>query len=122
MQGNRNPFIDRPEFAAALFQISTSVEPEPVAPFALLPNAPNPFSSSTSIAFALTRPAPVELVVYDLRGREVRRLVSGERGAGTHTVQWNGRDDAGRPVAAGTYFYRIRTGDAVRAQRMVLVR
>ena len=90
--------------------------------FVAYPNAPNPFSTNTAISFSLARPAAVDLVIYDLRGRVVRRLISDPHRAGTHTVIWNGRDADGTPVATGTYFYRLRAGDEVRAQRMTLVR
>lgn len=121
-QGNRNPFIDHPEFVAAMFEIATSVEPDPQPRLQAAPNAPNPFSYSTSIAFSLPTTTVVEVSVYDLRGREVRRLVDESFDAGEHRISWDGRDGVGERVAAGTYFYRLRAGEAVRTGRMVLVR
>ena len=76
----------------------------PVAQLAALEqNHPNPFNPATNIAFSLDRAGPVSLVVYDLAGREVDRLVSGERQVGRHVVTWQPRG-----MASGTYVYRLR--------------
>jgi len=86
-------------------------------------NHPNPFNPRTLIDFELPRPATVELRIYSAQGRLVRTLLAGEqRGEGPHQCTWNGRDDTGRPAAAGVYLYRLRTGDHTESRRMVLVR
>ncbi|MFO7650397.1 MAG: C25 family cysteine peptidase [bacterium] len=69
--------------------------------------ARNPFRGTAALAYALPREARVELGVYDLGGRRVATLYSGVRPAGVHSAEWNGRDDAGRSVAQGVYFYRL---------------
>ncbi len=99
---------------------------EPTAPAAsawrLLPNQPNPFNPRTTIAFEAPTPGPVSLRIYDLSGRLVRTLIAGEAvGAGRHSRSWNGRDENGRPVAAGCYFYRLSSGIHSQTRRMVLV-
>ena len=76
--------------------------------FALGPAYPNPFNPSTTIPFDLPRHDTVRLRVYDVLGRAVRDLVSGELPAGTWGAVWNGLDDRGRPVAAGVYLYHLR--------------
>lgn len=83
---------------------------------------PNPFNPATTIYFELDRQMRVELGIYDLSGRLVRTLVSGARPAGEHGERWNGTDDAGRPVASGVYFARLRTEDSDRVGRLVLVK
>jgi hypothetical protein len=85
-------------------------------------NYPNPFNPQTTISYELGASAPVELAVYDIRGRKVRSLVRGEVQAGYQSVTWNGTDDSGRTVASGVYFYRLRVGDKIVTRRMVLVR
>jgi beta-glucanase (GH16 family) len=88
----------------------------------LLRSAPNPFAPRTSIEFDLPREGPVELTVFDVTGRRIRDLVSGRTlPAGRHRVEWDARDDAGAPAAAGVYFYRLRTTDGDRVRRMVRV-
>jgi len=64
----------------------------------------------------------VSLTIYDVNGRLVRTLVSGDRAAGMHEVVWDARDDAGRTIASGVYVYRLTAGADVAVRRMVLVR
>jgi agmatine/peptidylarginine deiminase len=69
---------------------------------------PNPFSPKTTFSFELRHAGTVELVVFDVQGRLVRRLIDGLRPAGQTKVDWDGRDDDGDPLAAGTYYFRLR--------------
>jgi flagellar hook assembly protein FlgD len=65
----------------------------------------------------------VDLTVYDLAGRIVKRLVESEfRDPGEYTVEWNGRDGNGRSVASGVYVYRLRTEETERTRKMTLVK
>lgn len=86
-------------------------------------NHPNPFSPTTRIPFELSERDAVTLRVFDTTGRLVRTLANAEvRGVGRHVTEWDGRDERGLTVAAGTYFYRLET-DTFREQRSaVLVR
>ena len=84
---------------------------------------PNPFNPSTTISFALAEAGPTQLEIFTVDGRLVRTLVSGSLAAGDHQAVWTGRDDAGRSVASGTYFFRLQAPDGTRqAGRMVLVK
>ena len=49
------------------------------------------------------------LTIYDIKGVEVKRYIHGLLPAGTHSVQWNGRNKVGNLVASGLYFYRLET-------------
>jgi predicted outer membrane repeat protein len=89
---------------------------------ALLGNHPNPFNPVTTIRYALPDTRSVSLAVYGLDGRLVATLVDGTRPAGSHEITWRGVDDRGRPVASGTYVYRLRAGDVRQARKMVLAR
>lgn len=81
---------------------------------------PNPFRTSTSVDFVLARPSEVDLAVYDVLGRQVRRLASAQRmAAGPQSIAWDGRDDEGRATWAGAYFVRLRAA-GVSATRMVV--
>ncbi|TFG87615.1 MAG: T9SS type A sorting domain-containing protein, partial [Gemmatimonadales bacterium] len=102
----------------------SAVEDLPIsAVFALRGNVPNPFNPTTVIRYELPAEAAVNLQVFDLRGRLVRSLRSGEmEAAGPHQVVWNGRDSAGRQVSSGTYFYRLNAGDHEAVRRMVLLK
>jgi len=90
--------------------------------FAVTGNRPNPFNPSTVISFTLPHSGPVDLAVYDITGRKLRTLVSGPLAAGSHTAAWNGRDEDGRPSAAGVYFAVLRAGKTTAALRMMLVK
>ncbi len=84
---------------------------------------PNPFNPQTTIAFELGRRDAVSLRVFDVSGRLVRVLVDGEiYASGRHETVWNGRDDAGRQLASGAYFYRLEAGDFSETKRLVLVK
>lgn len=84
---------------------------------------PNPFNPTTTIRYALAKNAEVELVVYDLNGRRVRTLLSGEQvEAGQHEAVWRGLDDQGRAAAAGVYLCRLRIGEETDSLRMTLIK
>jgi hypothetical protein len=103
--------------------VSTATADATPVRFALGASVPNPFNPRTTLRFELPQAAPVELSVYDVRGRLVRSLVDGETiPAGRHGVVWNGVDDAGRNVASGLYFYRLRAGNFRETKRMTLLR
>ncbi|HEX9642292.1 MAG TPA: FlgD immunoglobulin-like domain containing protein [Candidatus Krumholzibacteria bacterium] len=85
-------------------------------------NKPNPFNPRTSIEFTLTRQGLVDLEIFDVRGRIVRRLVHQALDAGDHHLVWDGRDASGAGVAAGPYFYRLQSGGASVVKRMVLLK
>ena len=63
----------------------------------------------------------MDLSIFDLAGRRVRRLVSGPTGAGEHVAQWNGRDETGGRVPAGVYLYRLRTPGNAETRRVVVI-
>ena len=101
---------------------ATGVEDEIVAAGALLRNVPNPFEQGTAIQFRLPESGAFSLRVYDVAGRLVRVLDGGRAAAGPREVAWDGRDDAGTPVASGVYFARLETATRVESRRMVLLR
>ena len=91
--------------------------------FVLYPNYPNPFNRGTVLSFSLPEAQPeVELTVYDLLGQKLAVLVRGARGSGFHSVAWNGRDDSGRPLASGSYLYRLRAGPHRAVGKLMLLR
>ncbi len=123
LQHNRNPFIDRPEFAARMFA-TTGVEETPDVPVAagLGPIYPNPFNPLTSIWFSTAIPGWVELRVYDVTGRPVRTLAEGARAVGRYDVTWDGRDDTGVSVASGVYMCTLAAPGCVETKKVVLLK
>jgi flagellar hook capping protein FlgD len=90
--------------------------------FALGPSIPNPARGQARIGLTLPRAGRCTLRIYGLRGERVRTLVDAELGAGAHTVAWDGRDDRGRAVGSGTFFYRLEAGGQSATRRLVWVR
>jgi len=76
----------------------------------------------TKISYSLPEAQDVRLVVYGVDGRLVATLVNETRGAGLHEVIWTGRDDAGKSVASGMYFYRIDAGPYSQVHKMTLMK
>ena len=90
--------------------------------FALHPAYPNPFNAEVALPFDLPQAAAVALVLYDALGRPVRRLMDGPLAAGRYRFVWDGRDQDGRVVASGIYFYRLVADSFVAVGRLALVR
>ena len=88
----------------------------------LAQNAPNPFNSQTVFAYFLPAPGPAHVEVFALNGQRVAVLQQGPQQAGYHRLRWNGRDDAGRPVASGIYLYRLVTTEGVLTRKLILLR
>jgi hypothetical protein len=90
--------------------------------FGLHQNVPNPFSGSTTIRYMLPRESRVNLEVFDVTGRLVSTLVDEVRSVGSHTATWSGRNNQGRQMPAGVYFYRIVAGNQVMTHKMLLLK
>ncbi len=105
-----------------LTDVSEPREPNLPQKFALYQNYPNPFNSFTTISFDLPRDFDVKLVIYNILGQKVKTLVDGRQLAGSQKVIWDGKDNSGREVASGIYFYRIQAGSFVKTAKMTLLK
>jgi subtilisin family serine protease len=102
---------------------ATRSEADPLpAEFRLHAPSPSPFRGSTRLQLAVPERADVRLDVFDVTGRRVRTLLDRSVSPGEHRLTWDGRDDAGRPVAAGIYFFRATAPGVVKTARAVLLR
>jgi hypothetical protein len=90
--------------------------------FALGQNYPNPFNPATITNYQLPTTNHVDIVVYDLLGRNIRTLVHGVVSAGYHTTEWDGRDESGNAVPSGVYFMRMTSGDFSMARKLMLMK
>jgi hypothetical protein len=102
-----------------------TAEQDPALParFALHQNAPNPFNPVTNIRFDVPPGAgEVALRIYDVGGRLVRTLIAGVQSPGQKMIAWDGRNEAGNPVATGTYLYRLTGKGFEQTRKMVLLR
>jgi len=80
------------------------------------------FSSGVTISYSLPRTERISLKVYDVNGRLVKALVSGEEATGDHSINWDGSDDRGRALSSGVYFARLEAGTEQRLAKIVLLR
>jgi len=83
---------------------------------------PNPFNPATTIRYTLPAAGRVHIDVFDASGARVRALIDREAGAGAFSVEWNGRDDAGRAAASGIYFARIEHNGSTRTYKLVMLK
>ncbi len=91
---------------------------------ALHQSQPNPFRGATTIQYELPVgiSGEIKLAIYNVIGQQVRVLVQGELGAGYHRARWEGKDDLGRIVPGGIYFYRLEGKDFAEVKKLVLAR
>jgi len=90
--------------------------------YVLQQNYPNPFNPSTVIGFHLPVAGAVNLSIYDLEGRLVKKLVAGDMSPGAHSVVWDATDDHGARVASGVYVYVIKARAFTAQRKLVLLR
>jgi len=87
----------------------------------LFQNYPNPFNPDTRLSFYLPESDRTILDIYDLQGRLTVRLLDAVLPAGRQWLQWTSRDEFGRVVPAGVYFFRLRSGDRVQSRKMIFL-
>jgi hypothetical protein len=87
--------------------------------FNLGQNFPNPSAGQTWLPFSLTKHGAVSLTIMDMRGRVVRKLVSGMMQAGIYVLEWDGRDARGRIMPAGVYTFSLQSKEGTRRKKMV---
>ena len=108
-----------------------ALDPPPAISIAALPNQatlypafPNPFNPETVIPFFIPSgtDSQVEVRIFDLLGRRVRRLTSGLAEGGHQKVVWRGRDDEGRQAGAGVYLVELRAGERRQVRKVMLLK
>ncbi len=90
--------------------------------FSLSQNCPNPFNPSTTINFDLPSNEYVSLKIYDISGRLVKTLANHTMQAGSHSFNWDSRNESGMKVPSGIYFYTIEAGDYSKTVKMTLMK
>ncbi|MFQ5640155.1 MAG: DNRLRE domain-containing protein [bacterium] len=95
------------------------------AEFDLAQNYPNPFNPTTVINYTIPQShnvTNVKLEIFNILGQKVRTLVNTPYQAGSHSVRWDGADDAGELLAVGVYVYRLQAGRFVERKKMLFLR
>ena len=90
--------------------------------FVLKQNYPNPFNTETEIVYQLSKDKYITLSIYNLLGNKIQTLISCKQRAGRYAVNWDGRDQAGQPVASGMYLYRIVAGNYHATKKCLLLK
>jgi len=90
--------------------------------FSLKQNYPNPFNPVTNIDIEIGFSDIVSLKIYDIKGREINTLYEGNIVSGKHSFVWNGRDNYGKLVSSGVYFYTLSNGSMIKTQKMLLLK
>lgn len=121
LAGANNNRIDSVEASISLTPTGVSEEQLPTE-FALHQNYPNPFNPTTSIRFSVPQPSDVRISIYNMLGQEVRTLFAGQMDRGTKTLEWDGKDNAGRGMSSGSYVYRMVAGSFVESHKMLLLK
>ncbi|MBT5874855.1 MAG: T9SS type A sorting domain-containing protein [Candidatus Latescibacteria bacterium] len=113
------------ELPARLGDYSQAINKSMMAPtsFALKNNAPNPFNPTTTISYEVPQQAHIQLVVYNILGQEVNRLVDEVKTPGRYTAVWDARNTHGQSVSSGIYMYRLSSSTGFSdAKRMTLLK
>jgi hypothetical protein len=97
-------------------------EDHKICHFNLFQNYPNPFNSSTIITYEIMKAENVTLKIYDILGREVRSLVNGLQRPGVYRLIWDGKNNQGKEVTSGIYFYQLKTGNFSETKKLVLIK
>ena len=119
------PWSDSGSFTDVLIE----KKEEGIGKFSLSQNFPNPFNPSTTLPFQVKswefgvgRPVPTTLTIYNILGQRVRTLLDEDKLPGEYKVIWDGRDEFGKDVASGIYFYKLKSGDFSQSKKMLLLR
>ncbi|UCE18816.1 MAG: S8 family serine peptidase [Gemmatimonadota bacterium] len=90
--------------------------------YTLSQNYPNPFNPETEISFQIPSATYTSLKVFNILGQEVKTLVDAHKEAGHYTITWSGRDESGKEVTSGVYFYTLKAGEFTDTKRMLLLK
>ncbi|MDD2332032.1 MAG: choice-of-anchor J domain-containing protein, partial [Candidatus Cloacimonetes bacterium] len=94
----------------------------PVVATKLFNNYPNPFNPETTIRFSVKEASPVTIEIYNVKGQRVRTLVNETKASGNYDVTWNGKDNHGRNVSSGIYYYKMNAGKFSSTKKMILMK
>jgi hypothetical protein len=119
VEADNAPFTIEIEGANALSAYLEGLLPDE---FALHQNYPNPFNPITTLRYDLPEQSMVNIIIYDLLGRQIRTLINQTQDAGFKSVIWDATNDYGKPVSAGVYLYQIHAGEFVQTKKMVLLK
>jgi hypothetical protein len=123
----KGPIYTEVEWAVMICPKTTGVEEEEesaITPkdFELYQSYPNPFNNQTIIKYNLRKSCQVSLTIYNILGQKVKTLVEEHQKAGPKSVNWDGKNEKGRDVSSGIYFYQLKAAEVTKTKRMVLLK
>lgn len=123
VQNNTDKKVQQAEYVdvSTITSVGNPVDGIPTT-FAISQNYPNPFNPSTSIDYAVSKQSFVTIKVYNLLGQEVRTIVAEDKGIGSYTATWDGRDNVGNEVPSGMYLYKMIAGNFTETKKMMLMK
>lgn len=120
--GKRTITTTEPAFEPFTVHVSTaSAAPIPTE-YSLLQNYPNPFNAGTVIRFDMPSAGRASLSIYNVLGQTVRTFDMPNMEAGTHSIEWDGRNNNQQTVASGVYFYRLQANEYSSTKKMTLLK
>jgi hypothetical protein len=90
--------------------------------FQLLQNYPNPFNNATNIPINIFRETQIEINIFNIDGRLVRKLASKNFPQGSLTISWDGKDNFHHSLSTGIYFVKVVSESYVSTEKIILVR
>ena len=85
-------------------------------------NYPNPFNSFTTIRYHITQKTHVQIIIYNLLGKEIKTLVDSDKQNGIYEINWNGKDNWGEDISSGIYFYQLKTDGFSLTRKLCIIR
>ena len=117
---NRGWYIDN----LVIVDDPSGIGEEYLRPGKLTLNAyPNPFNSAVTIDFGISKPADVDIEIFNIAGKSVRKLIDGDfHSKGDYKITWNGISDDGEKLPSGIYLVNINAGNASASRRIVFLK
>lgn len=114
---------DTPEIPVVIDVSGSNTDnPPELQTHSLADNFPNPFNSSTSIAYTIPRNSNVNISIFNIKGQKVRTLVNDRmQEKGNHKTVWNGKDRSNNPVSSGIYYYKLNINGQTKAIKKCLM-
>jgi flagellar hook assembly protein FlgD len=112
--------LETPE-PGIISEVETETTTIPVK-FALYPNYPNPFNSTTTFRYDLERKSNLQIRIYNLIGQEVFSIKRLNQALGSYSYTWNGCDMNGRGLQSGIYFLVLQRGDERKVRKITLLK
>lgn len=116
----KNFWIDSAKVNGIIFSNITDIKEDGnhiESEFVLHQNYPNPFNPTTKISYSVSKPSKVQLIVYNVLGKEIAKLVDQEMSSGNYSIDFDGAN-----LASGIYFYQIKANDFIETKKMILLR